>query len=284
MKLIADSGSTKTHWYLLPDTTEPNTTCHTSGINPFFQQRSDIVDVLQKEFTLPVKGISEIHFYGAGAANSSKKQELTEALSAFFDAEKIFVESDLLAVARSMCGTQKGIIAILGTGSNSGVYDGQKIIQHVSPLGYILGDEGSGAVIGRMLLSDILKNQMSKKITQAFFAKYATTQAEIMENVYRKPFPNRYMASFTPFLFEHIDEQPVHELVKKSVRAFFERNLLQYSDVLSYPVHFSGSIAYWFRDIIRQTAMETGVSIGHITEGPMQGLIIFHTDNQVFLL
>lgn len=279
MKLIADSGSTKTNWYLFADSSNVKTTCQTTGINPFFQQSSEIVKTLRDEFSLPVEGISEIYFYGAGAANQMKKEELYKALWAFFGIENIFAESDLLAAARSLCGTSKGIAAIMGTGSNSGLYDGKNIVHNVSPLGYILGDEGSGAVLGKKLLSDILKNQLPAQIIEKFYEHYKLAPAEIMENIYRKPFPNRYMAKFTPFMLEHIHEPSVNELAMTTFRDFFLRNIAQYPGAEKMQVHFTGSIAFYFADLIREAAHSTGFEVGQIVQDPLKGLIEYHTYN-----
>jgi glucosamine kinase len=274
MKLIADSGSTKTTWHLITD--EVGKHCVTSGINPFFQQSSDILKTLQEEFSLPVNNISSIFYYGAGVANEQKRKELHVALHEYFTIDHIVIESDLLAAAHSLCGFQPGIAAIMGTGSNSCYYDGEKIVQHVSPLGYVLGDEGSGAVLGKKLLSDVLKNQLSAPLISLFFDTYKLTLAEIIENVYRKPFPNRFMAGFTRFLSANIDQPEIHDLVLGSFKEFFSRNILQYKEASRLPVHFTGSIAWYFQNILSEAAQQYGCTTGKITCNPMEGLIDYH--------
>ncbi len=276
MKLIADSGSTKTSWHLISDSGTTQTDCETAGINPFFQQSSDIVKTLATEFSIPVQGLDSLYFYGAGAANEAKKQELFNALQEYFKTETIFVESDLLAAAHSLCGNQPGIAAIMGTGSNSCYYDGTKIVANVSPLGYILGDEGSGAVLGRKLLSEILKNQFPQHLIKLFFENCSDTPAQIMENVYRKPFPNRYMARFTRFLSANLQEEAVNNLVLNSFVEFFRRNIKQYSQAGDLPVHFTGSIAWHFREVLKQAAEKTGFTMGKVCQNPMEGLIRYH--------
>lgn len=278
MKLIADSGSTKTKWYLFADSKENETVCETTGINPFFQQSSDIVKTLESEFTLETSRISRIYFYGAGAANETKKKELYDALHAFFAIENIIIESDLLAAAHSLCGFEPGIAAIMGTGSNSCFYDGKNVVQHVSPLGFILGDEGSGAVLGKKLLADVLKNQFPQHLIKLFFDTYKTTPAEVLENVYRKPYPNRYLAAYTRFLSANMHEQAVHDLVLESFTAFFERNIRQYQNAGEYPVNFTGSIAWHFRDILEAAAEKTGFRVGKIVSDPLDGLIEYHRE------
>ncbi|TVQ14401.1 MAG: ATPase [Bacteroidetes bacterium] len=280
MKLIADSGSTKTSWHLISDSVTTQTDCETAGINPFFQQSSDIVKTLATEFSIPVQGLDSIYFYGAGAANEAKKQELFNALQEYFKTETIIVESDLLAAAHSLCGNQPGIAAIMGTGSNSCYYDGTKIVANVSPLGYILGDEGSGAVLGRKLLSEILKNQFPQHLIKLFFETCSETPAQIMENVYRKPFPNRYMARFTRFLSANIQEEAVHNLVLNSFVEFYQRNIKQYSQAGNLPVHFTGSIAWHFREVLKEAAEKTGFSMGKVCQHPMEGLISYHRQIQ----
>ncbi len=276
MKLIADSGSTKTSWHLFADSNVVKTDCETAGINPFFQQSSEIVTTLKNEFTLDVRGITSIFFYGAGAANDAKKQELRNALRVFFGIENILIESDLLAAAQSLCGTSAGIAAIMGTGSNSCFYDGNTIGQNVSPLGYILGDEGSGAVLGRKLLSDVLKNQLPQSLIKLFFETYSFSPAEIIENIYRKPYPNRFMAGFTRFLSTHKQEPALQHLIKSSFQEFFRRNISQYHHATELPVHFTGSIAWYFSDILQEAAKAEGFRVGNITCNPMEGLIKYH--------
>lgn len=276
MILIADSGSTKTTWRLLGKGKAKNQFCLTAGLNPYFQRREDILKTLVKEFRLQREGLNQIFFYGAGCANPEKNAVLASALSEFFQTENIDVASDLLAAARSLCGRNEGVIAILGTGSNSCYYDGQTIRQHVPPLGYILGDEGSGAVLGRKLVSNLLKNQMHEFFQARFFEMFGQTSIEIMENVYRKPFPNRYLASFTPFLSRYLKEEEVYLLVKDSFIEFFQRNIRQYPRADRLPVHFSGSIAWHFSGILHEAARECGFSVGKILQDPMEGLVEFH--------
>ncbi len=274
MILIADSGSTKTTWNLV-DKNQNSITCNTSGINPFLIGKEEILTLLKKEFTLDIPELSVIYFYGAGAT-PEKKPVLQEALQNFFGIDRIDVNNDLLAAARSLCQDQPGIACILGTGSNSCFYDGKKIAQNVSPLGYILGDEGSGSVLGKKLLSDILKNQLPASIREDFFTTYNLTPAEIMENVYRKPFPNRYMAQFTRFIASHVDQPEINRLVTDSFDDFFKRNIMQYNESLKYPLHFTGSIAAVFRKNLEETAQKHGMTIAGISQAPMEGLISYH--------
>ncbi|MDR1666846.1 MAG: ATPase [Bacteroidales bacterium] len=274
MILIADSGSTKITWSVVhPDKSVE--TCCTSGINPFLVSKEGMVALIKSELTLSATGISVVWFYGTGAL-PEKIPVLKEALSLCFDARRIEVNSDLLAAARALCGNRPGIACILGTGSNSCFYDGKTIVKNVPPLGYLLGDEGGGAYIGRKLLSDIFKNQYPEQLRRAFFAEYPVTTAEVLEHVYRKPFPNRYMAQFAKFVAGHLEFPEMEELVCSSFSDFFRRNLMQYSEASSCPVHFTGSIAFYFRQQLEQTAASFGWTVGTVCREPMPGLIDYH--------
>lgn len=277
MKLIADSGSTNTRWHLLPDTAQAAIDqCHTTGINPYFQSEKEILESLKNEFSMRIPVLHSIHFYGAGITDGSKKELLHSVLTSFFGVKDIYIESDLMAAARSLCQDQEGIAAILGTGSNSCYYDGSTIVQNVSPLGFILGDEGSGAVLGRTLIADILKNQLPDNIIKRFFETCQVTRQEILEHVYRKPFPNRYLASFTPFLLEHMHEEEVKQIITGSFMSFFRRNIAQYPQSHRLPVYFTGSIAWYFSSLLREVATKTGYTVGTITRDPIEGLLEFH--------
>jgi len=276
MILLADSGSTKTQWCLVQD---GNVVLEviTDGINPFYQTDMEIITLLDTQL-VPKLGnveIGHIYFYGAGCSFPDKKIVVSRALVRFLGGAIIEIQSDLLGAARSLFQREKGIACILGTGSNSCFYDGSEIIQNVSPLGYILGDEGSGAVLGKLFIADCLKNQLSKELSEKFFAQYKITPAEIMENVYKKPFPNRYLAKFTPFLLENIDEPNIFNLVFDSFDAFFVRNILQYP-LENIQVGFVGSIAHFFRDTLEIVAFERGISVSKIIQQPMAGLVKYH--------
>ncbi|MCL1937544.1 MAG: ATPase [Candidatus Azobacteroides sp.] len=274
MILLADSGSTKTRWSLIERETAVQT-CMTKGINPFFQSKGDIVSLLEKEFTLSKNSVSIIYFYGSGCT-PGKSPLVSEALDDYFRPEKIEVNSDLLAAARSLCQKEEGIACILGTGSNSCYYDGEKIVQQIPSLGYILGDEGSGAVLGKKLLGDILKKQLSPVIVEDFHTAYPfLSTAEIIERVYRQSFPNRFLAQFAPFLLDHISKPEIKQLVEDSFTEFIRRNILLY-DSSMLPVHFTGSIAYHFRQNLESVCSLFHLPLGKITKDPLPGLIQYH--------
>lgn len=276
MILIADSGSTKTDWCVVLDGT-PIKRITTKGINPFFQSEEEI----QQELTisllpqLPEGTVNSVYFYGAGCTPEKApilRRAIADSLSVVGN---IKAHSDMLAAARGLCGHEAGIACILGTGSNSCFYNGEDIVSNISPLGFILGDEGSGAVLGKLLVGDILKNQLSPAIKEAFLKQFDLTAPEIIDRVYRQPFPNRFLASLSPFIAQHLEEPAIRALVFNSFTAFLRRNVMQY-DYEKYPVHFIGSVAACYKEILQETALETGIRIGKILQSPMEGLIQYH--------
>jgi len=275
MILIADSGSTKTTWCMV-DRDKNIRNCTTGGMNPFQLGLDEMVCLLEDEFTLPRTSFRKIWFYGAGCAFPDKNQIVANALSRYFGAYDIQINSDLLAAARSLCGNSPGIACIMGTGSNSCYYNGQDIVRNISPLGYVLGDEGSGNALGRKLLSDILKNQLPEAIRNLFFDTYPVSVGEILDNVYRKPTPNKYLAQYAKFVSANIAYPEMKTLVSNCFREFFQRNVMQYETATQLPVHFTGSIAFHFSEIIRKTADEFGLTVGNIWQEPMAGLVEYH--------
>jgi len=232
--------------------------------------------MLETEFTLPHTHISKIWFYGAGCAFPDKNRMVADALSRYFGVSEIEINSDLLAAARSLCGHHPGIACILGTGSNSCYYNGQEIVRNVSPLGYVLGDEGSGNAIGRKLLADLLKNRLPATICNLFFDTYHVTTGEILDHIYRKPFPNRYLAQYARFVSANIALPEMQTLASNCFREFFSRNVMQYETARQLPVHFTGSVAFHFSEIIKTIADEFGLMTGDISREPMEGLIKYH--------
>jgi N-acetylglucosamine kinase-like BadF-type ATPase len=277
IKLIADSGSTKTHWSVISGGIIEKEV-FTDGINPFYQSQQDIVALLDSQLVPLVKDfeITEVHFYGAGCSFPEKKLIVSQALVRFFGQATIAVQSDLLGAARSLFQHEAGIACIMGTGSNSCYYDGSEIVQNVSPLGFILGDEGSGAVLGKLLVADCLKNQLPEWIRDKFLDEYELSPADILDRVYKQPFPNRFLAKFTPFILEHIEEPAIFNLVYDSFDAFLVRNVLQYP-LEDMKTGFVGSVAYYFRDTLEIVASERGIVISEIQRNPMEGLVRFHS-------
>lgn len=273
--LIADSGSTKTDWCIV-DESGAFSTIRVKGMNPYFQDEEEISSEIEKKL-LPAVGdnvIDTVYFYGAGCI-FDKVKVVENAIKKHITAKRIFVESDLLGVARAVCCKTEGIACILGTGSNSCLYDGDKIVSNISPLGFILGDEGSGAVLGKLLVGDLLKGILPERLKSLFLEQYGLTPAYIIDKVYRQPFPNRFLAGFAPFLAEHLDEPSIYRLVADSFYAFIYRNVKQYHRD-DCEVSFVGSIAYFFRDILSAVASDTGIVLGKIVQNPMDGLLQYH--------
>lgn len=276
MILIADSGSTKTDWCMV-ENGETILRFKTKGINPFFQTEGEIQKEIETGLLPGLNGIqpAAIYFYGAGCAFPEKNEMIRRAINRYLPAS-VEVGSDLLAAARALCGNRPGIACILGTGSNSCQYDGKEIVKSISPLGFILGDEGSGAVLGKLLIGDVLKDQLPAALKEQFLAEYALTPALIMDRVYRQPFPNRFLAGFSPFISAHLDEPAIWELATRSFMAFFTRNVMQY-DYLELPVHFVGSVAWHYQIMLKDIAFNLGIRPGTIIQSPMDGLIAYHS-------
>lgn len=275
--LIADSGSTKTDWIL---TIAKNSILEveTMGINPVRDSQDAILNILKNELVskLPKEHtISEIYFYGAGCIDPYKKN-VEEALSYIFTTvEKIAVESDLLGAARALCGNKAGIACILGTGSNSCLYDGKEIICNTPPLGYILGDEGGGAFLGKTLVGNVLKKIFSQELQKSFLERFHLTPPIIINKVYREPMPNRFLASLVPFLAEHRKEAEIHEMLVWAFRQFYIRNVKAYQHP-EMEINFVGSIAFYFEQELLEAAAKEGLKIGKILHKPAWEIADYH--------
>ena len=278
MNLIAESGSTRTEWALVEDNHLVQRV-FTEGLNPFFQTRREISRSVR--LGLPEsffkKKLDQVYYYGAGCSSYEKKNILGASLVAQFKTP-IQVESDLLAAARGLFKCEAGIACILGTGSNSCFYDGKIIVKNVKAAGYILGDEGSGAVLGKLFLADLLKGLAPKELANEFHEKFRISVNDVMESVYNLPFPNRFLGTIAYFLGDYMDNEYVYNLLTNNLRSFFNRNVCQY-DYINYPIRFVGSLAYAYPDILQEVAQEFGVEIDVIEETPMNGLIEFHSMN-----
>lgn len=281
MFLIADSGSTKTDWCLCNKGTSI-LRIQTQGINPYHQTEEAIEQVLFDELLPQLTESSNISkslqviFYGAGCANESACNRVKEAIHKVLGVTDITIHSDLLGAARALCGHDEGIACVLGTGSNSCLYNGKEIIANIPPLGYILGDEGSSAVLGRRLVGDCLKKQLPEALRDEFLTEYELTQEIILEKVYRQPLANRFLASLTPFLSKHRDVPEVHKILVESFVDFFVRNVKQYRRPWL-PIHFVGSIANAFNSEVKEAAESLGMELGTIMQSPMEGLIKYHS-------
>lgn len=272
--LIADAGGTSTTWHL-----SPSHTFSTYGINPFQQSEEDIFNLVhdfrQTSLDKPeMPRVSAIRFYGAGCT-PEKIGTVKKALSQAFEGtvEDIEVHSDLLGAARGLCGTSEGVACILGTGSNSCLYDGEKIVKNTPALGYILGDEGGGAVLGKMFLNALLKGRLDKTVADAFYEEYGMNQAAIIERVYRQPLANRFLASFSKFISEYRSNPTVNCIIKENFTNFLNNNVKPYN---CKRLNFTGSIAFHYAEILREVAEQNGYEIGKITQSPLEGLVEYH--------
>lgn len=276
MILISDSGSTKTDWVLL-ENKETIVQISTQGLNPTQQSSESIIEILQKELVphLDGKAPQTIHFYGAGCAYEEANNRMRTALSSIFHDCTIEINSDLLAAARALCGHNEGIACILGTGSNSCFYDGNSITDNIPPLGFILGDEGSGATLGRTLINGCLKRRFPQELCDKFLEEYDLSMAKILEKVYHEPMPGRFLASLTPFLYENRKHPEIHNMLIKCFKEFFLNNSMAYRRSWL-PIHIVGSIGVWFQEEIKEAAESLALSIGNIVKSPMKGLIEYH--------
>lgn len=281
MILLADSGSTKTDWGVV-DNDKLIKKLRTGGMNPFQMSEAAITEEIKDHLVpaLPTTTLEEVHFYGAGCTR--EKQPIVErALRANLTINGVCeVASDMLGAARGICGHKPGIACILGTGSNSCSYDGRNLVKNVSPLGFILGDEGSGAVLGKLLVGDVLKNQLSENLTKRFFEKFQLTAAEIIDRVYRQPKPNTFLASFVPFLEENLADPQIYRLVKESFRSFLRRNVMQYEGWQTLPIGFNGSIAKIYKQPLTEVLQEEGMHLGRIIQAPLEAMVTYHTTEE----
>ncbi|MDR2680739.1 MAG: hypothetical protein LBC47_08035 [Tannerella sp.] len=283
MKLIVKSGSSKTEWTIVEGRHLIDSAI-SEGINPFFQNRRDISRSIR--LGLPAgffkKKLEQIYFYGAGCSSEEKKNVLQASLIAQFHTPTE-VESDLLAAARGLFIDRSGIACILGTGSNSCLYDGEKIVTNVKAAGYILGDEGSFAALGKSFLSDVLKEIAPGEIADRFYRENRLDSHIIMENIYDLPFPHRFLMKAADFLDGHITNDYVHTLITQNIRNFFIRNVCRY-EYKKYPIRFVGKMAVRYADILKNVAREFDITIDRIQESPMKGLIEYHAGKTVLPL
>lgn len=275
-KLIADSGSTKCEWCLITDGKKK--TIVTQGISPYFLDKDQIVLLIQKELLPKIKNvqIDQLYYYGTGLGNVNNVAIIKAALKQVFATTKIEVNSDLLAAARGLCGTTKGIACILGTGSNSCYYDGKKIVKNSPGLGYVLGDEGSGAYLGKKVIQYYLYKTFDEELNARFEKYFETNAAEILENVYKKPLANRYLASFAIFLADNRGHYMIENIIEDGLNDFFFNHLYKYRESWTMPINFIGSVAFGFKDVLKDLCNTYELQLGTVLKKPMQGLINYH--------
>lgn len=276
-KLIADSGATKAEWCLLNGTHKR--IIFTQGISPYFLNAGQIHTLLLKELCPKLKKtrIDEVFYYGTGCANPENARMVKRAIEKTLPGSNVEVTHDLMAAARAVCGDQKGIAGILGTGSNSCYYNGKRIVKNSPGLGYVLGDEGSGAYLGKKVLQYYLYQTFDEELKSKFDAKYETNAIEILENVYKRALPNRYLAGFAIFLAENRGHYMIENIIEDGLNDFFFYHLRKYKETSSVPVSFVGSIAYGFKDILQELCQAYKFELGKIIKNPMEGLVNFHS-------
>lgn len=276
VKLIADSGATKTEWCLL--TNGKKKAVITSGISPYFLNTQQIIDLLVKELVPKLKHaeVDEVFYYGTGCANTTNAKSVKKAISTIFPGATIEVNHDLLAAARALCGKEKGIACILGTGSNSCYYDGAKIVKNSPGLGYVLGDEGSGAYLGKKVIQYYLYKTFDDELRAKFDDSYATSAPEILENVYKKPLPNRYLAGFAKFLAANRGHYMIENIIEDGLNDFFFAHLCKYRETWTLPVNFAGSVAFGFKDVLVELCNSYEFELGKVMKNPMEGLVTYH--------
>jgi N-acetylglucosamine kinase-like BadF-type ATPase len=276
MILIADSGGSKIDWRLLSKNGKIEQ-AYCAGFNPYYQPIHDLrLSIEQIIVPLVNEPVTKIFFYGTGVSSEKNQDVIKETFSYFFNEAEIEVGWDLLAAARALCGNQPGIACILGTGSNSCLYDGEKIIGNVANLGWILADEGSGTYIGKKFIFDYFRNNMPSGLAEQFRNRYPWTREEVLEKVYQQEKPGAFLASFSKFIFQHLKDPYCYHLVYRCFSDFYENNIMKYENYKQLKVHFTGSVAFYYSDLLRQVANDKGITVKNILEGPIAGLTLYH--------
>lgn len=279
VNLIADAGSTKTDWVITDSKGEGITSFNTNGVNALLCPPGSIAAIASQVWSRLTSGdmeVNALHYYGAGCATPQICQRCEAELGQAIHAEEIRVNSDLLGAARSLLQRERGIACILGTGSNSCLYDGKKIVSNVPSMGYVLGDEGSGAVLGRRLVADAFRGLMPPELRELFFAKYDITLGEMLDRVYKQAAPNQYLATFVEFIAENIEHEYMTEMMSEEIGRYFDRNISCYPEAKELPICFTGGVSKVFQEIIRRVGTEKGYRIGKFLNPPMEGLIEYH--------
>lgn len=279
MILIADSGSTKTDWRLIDREGNIHQT-QTIGLNPYFVTDDQVIEALTAG---PIKLVSpdeviELHFYGSGIGNLEQRDRINNLLRRIYHMATICVEHDLLGAARALCADRAGIAVILGTGANSCVYNGEEITRNIPSLGYILGDEGSGAHLGKRWIQACLQGQAPQELREEFFRNYGVDRDHVLSRVYSGDRPNRFLASFVPFIYEHREQSFMKQLIEKAFYEHFELYLTKYPEHHDLPIHFCGSVAFYFQRYLRSIAENRGMLVGNVVQAPIAALTLYHLD------
>ena len=280
MIVIADSGSTNTNWIII-DNKKVIFSFNTKGLHPYFTTSDVITMELKENFPkeLNTQDTQKVFFYGAGCSSESNKMIIQNGLQSFFKSSLIEVNDDLIAAARALFYHEQGIAIILGTGSNTGLYNGRKIIKKTPSLGYILGDEGSGAYLGKQLITDFLYNDLPQEIYEDLKDKYDLTKDKILNSVYNEAYPNKYLAGFTKFLDSYSDHSYTINLIESAFRDLFEKHICIYDNYTSLSIRATGSIAFIFEQTLKKVAKEYNTHIDLVIKEPINRLAQFHGKN-----
>ena len=280
MIIIAESGSTKTDWCILNKSTRKNTVLQSQGLNPYFLDEKKLLIQLKIIFPpLMCSSVEYVFFYGAGCSHEEQKQKVNHLLKRIFKNALINVETDLLAAARGAFIKEEGLVCILGTGSNAGLYKNQQIEKSFPSLGFIFGDEGSGSHIGKKIIEDFLNNKLPSDILNSFFSSYQINYYDIIKNVYSEKYPNRYLASFSEFVYKNISNNYCKSIVYNSFEDFFIKRISAFNDYKSFHIKFTGTIAYVFSNLLLKTAEKFNIKLckNDIIKSPLKGLIKYHS-------
>ena len=280
MIIIADGGSTKTNWCLVTEEGK-KVYFNTEGYNPYFSDEEYIIQSLKENLPtdLDLAGITEVNYYGAGCSTADKRQIVENAMQAVFTYSKINVGHDLLAAARALLGNKEGFAAILGTGTNTCIYDGKDVASNIDSGAYILGDEGSGCYIGKKLLTDYIRGYMPEAVRKNFWDTFQLTPDDINERVYTQPLANRFCASFSKFVYDNIvNIEYSRNIVRTSFEDFFRNLVTHYPDYQKYTFNCIGSVGYNFRNVLEEVATENGMTVGRIIRSPIDDLVKYHLE------
>lgn len=278
MILVADSGSTKTDWRLINGQEIKQFEC--KGLNPDFNTTEDVREAVATTFDMLNKSeVSALYFYGSGCSSPSRNAIVEKGLTEVFPSAEIHVWHDLLGAARASCGKDKGLAGILGTGSNCCLFDGEEIIEEYRTGGYIMGDEGGGVYLGKKLLKAFIEERLPNELRERFIKRYDLNVDGILHNLYKEAYPNRFMASFSNFIFHHKQDPFIAQLISDSFEDYFDIQVCRFEEYKEIPLNLVGSIAFYYHDFIREVAAAKGVRVGTILEKPISGLSLYHSQS-----
>ena len=273
--LIADSGFTKTDWRLIKADGSIEQ-ARTQGINPYYQTEEEMQEVIQDLYGQLPESMDQIYFYGTGCSSGTNREKIAKILNKYYAKANVDVNHDLLAAARSLCGDQPGIACIIGTGTNSCLYDGHKITENVPSLGWAIADEGGGTYLGKMLVTDYYRKDMPQHLRVIFKETFGLTKDDFLTHIYQEPMPGRFLSTFAKFIGENVADPYMYQLVANGFDSFITKNVMKYNGHQELPVHFTGSVAYHFGTILRSVAQDKSIFVKHISEHPIAGLTLFH--------